>query len=105
MVCMLQCRLVAMVSKGCFGVYSTMWSGCYGVYVAVRSGCYGFLGLLWCVCYSMVCYDYDGVLWLPWSGVVAIVTVLFLRPQLLQCDGNLYDGISIAIKAALFNTK
>lgn len=26
-------------------------------------------------------------------------------PQLLQCDGNLYDAISIAIKAALFNTK
>lgn len=30
-------------------------------------------------------------------------TDLFL--QLLQCDGNLYDAISIAIKAALFNTK
>lgn len=26
-------------------------------------------------------------------------------PQLLQCDGNLYDAMSIAIKAALFNTK
>lgn len=26
-------------------------------------------------------------------------------PQLLQCDGNLYDAISVAIKAALFNTK
>lgn len=25
--------------------------------------------------------------------------------QLLQCDGNLYDAISVAIKAALFNTK
>lgn len=28
-----------------------------------------------------------------------------LFPQLLQCDGNLYDAMSIAIKAALFNTK
>ena len=38
--------------------------------------------------------------------MVAIETVwLFFCPQLLQCDGNLYDGISIAIKAALFNTK
>ena len=74
MVCILQCGLVAMVSKGYFGVYATMWSGCYGVYVAVRSGCYGFLGLLWCVCVcatvwcvmiTMVCYGCHGVVWLP----------------------------------------
>ncbi|XP_059899977.1 exosome complex component RRP42 [Gadus macrocephalus] len=31
--------------------------------------------------------------------------LLYVDVLLLQCDGNLYDGISIAIKAALFNTK
>ncbi|KAJ0054816.1 hypothetical protein NL108_005325, partial [Boleophthalmus pectinirostris] len=31
--------------------------------------------------------------------------VLYIDVLLLQCDGNLYDAISIAIKAALFNTK
>uniref|UniRef100_A0A1A8ABQ8 Ribosomal RNA-processing protein 42 n=1 Tax=Nothobranchius furzeri TaxID=105023 RepID=A0A1A8ABQ8_NOTFU len=31
--------------------------------------------------------------------------VLYVDVLLLQCDGNLYDAISIAIKAALFNTK
>ncbi|XP_056154577.1 exosome complex component RRP42 [Lampris incognitus] len=31
--------------------------------------------------------------------------VLHVDVLLLQCDGNLYDAISIAIKAALFNTK
>lgn len=29
----------------------------------------------------------------------------WLSRQLLQCDGNLFDAISIAIKAALFNTR
>lgn len=31
--------------------------------------------------------------------------LLYIDVLLLQCDGNLYDAISIAIKAALFNTK
>uniref|UniRef100_A0A3B4YT12 Ribosomal RNA-processing protein 42 n=1 Tax=Seriola lalandi dorsalis TaxID=1841481 RepID=A0A3B4YT12_SERLL len=31
--------------------------------------------------------------------------VLYVDVLLLQCDGNLYDAISIAVKAALFNTK
>ncbi|XP_005796483.1 exosome complex component RRP42 [Xiphophorus maculatus] len=31
--------------------------------------------------------------------------VLYVDVLLLQCDGNLYDAISVAIKAALFNTK
>ncbi|KAM7384496.1 hypothetical protein PAMA_011715 [Pampus argenteus] len=31
--------------------------------------------------------------------------VLYVDVLLLQCDGNLYDAISIAIKAALFSTK
>ncbi|XP_034016633.1 exosome complex component RRP42 [Thalassophryne amazonica] len=31
--------------------------------------------------------------------------VLYVDVLLLQCDGNLYDAISITIKAALFNTK
>ncbi|KAG7262561.1 hypothetical protein CRUP_030123, partial [Coryphaenoides rupestris] len=31
--------------------------------------------------------------------------LLYVDVLLLQCDGNLYDAISIAIKAALFNTK
>uniref|UniRef100_A0A3Q2WWE9 Ribosomal RNA-processing protein 42 n=1 Tax=Haplochromis burtoni TaxID=8153 RepID=A0A3Q2WWE9_HAPBU len=30
--------------------------------------------------------------------------VLYVDVLLLQCDGNLYDAISVAIKAALFNT-
>ncbi|XP_071383614.1 exosome complex component RRP42 isoform X2 [Centroberyx affinis] len=30
---------------------------------------------------------------------------LYVDVLLLQCDGNLYDAISVAIKAALFNTK
>ncbi|XP_030645207.1 exosome complex component RRP42 [Chanos chanos] len=31
--------------------------------------------------------------------------VLYVDVLLLQCDGNLFDAISIAIKAALFNTR
>lgn len=31
--------------------------------------------------------------------------VLYVDVLLLQCDGNLYDAISVAVKAALFNTK
>ncbi|XP_048085755.1 exosome complex component RRP42 isoform X2 [Alosa alosa] len=31
--------------------------------------------------------------------------VLYVDVLLLQCDGNLFDAISVAIKAALFNTK
>ncbi|CAL1585069.1 unnamed protein product [Knipowitschia caucasica] len=31
--------------------------------------------------------------------------VLYVDVLLLQCDGNLYDAISVAIKAALFSTK
>ncbi|XP_037548734.1 exosome complex component RRP42 [Nematolebias whitei] len=31
--------------------------------------------------------------------------VLYVDVLLLQCDGNLYDAMSVAIKAALFNTK
>lgn len=37
--------------------------------------------------------------------VVSAKLHMFLCSQLLQCDGNLYDAISIAVKAALFNTK
>lgn len=48
----------------------------------------------------------------PVTGQIPKINVLHLKsnlsdsfPQLLQCDGNLYDAISVAIKAALFNTK
>ncbi|MBN3325923.1 EXOS7 protein, partial [Atractosteus spatula] len=31
--------------------------------------------------------------------------ILYVDVLLLQCDGNLYDAISVAVKAALFNTR
>lgn len=38
-------------------------------------------------------------------GILKSDLALISFPQLLQCDGNLYDAISVAIKAALYNTK
>lgn len=36
---------------------------------------------------------------------MSVFDLFIFHPKLLQCDGNLYDAISVAIKAALFNTK